>query len=134
MAGPPTTGGRLPILGRCDSTITWNSHTPFYVAHGFAQPSWGDPTVTTPTIRRGFMAPTTHFSLWIDGGPVSLGQYREYLAPTDTMNKWFYRNFPTGMTGTHVFLGQWWQDASLTGGTFGTSELALECKLQVDFV
>ncbi len=129
----PTTGSKIDLLVNCDQDLSWNSKSPFFIRHGFVQPGWSDPAVVTPDVRRGYLAPWTRFMLWIDGTTVAMTFEITYDAGADSLYKLYQRNFPLGMSGVHKFTGQWFQDASLSGGTFRKPVLALECTSVITF-
>ncbi len=133
QAGPIHTGTQINILTHCDQTIQFGVKVPFFVQHGFTQPDWTDPAVTTPAVRRGTLAPTTHFALYFDGALQATLAYNAYDPATDRFSRLWLRNYPSGLTGIHTFTGQWFEDGSLVGGTFGTSVLVQKCGLQVVF-
>ena len=130
---PITTGGKLDLLRNCNLNFTWNAKSPFYIRHGFTQPGWSDPTVVTPAMRHGYLAPWTRFVLSIDGTTVSMTFLLQYDPAADALSKLYTRNFPFGMSGPHTFTGRWFVDASLLGGSFGKPVLELECTSTVLF-
>lgn len=135
----PTTGIRLNLLSAClplnqTAQITFPASTDFFVRHGHAQGDWSNPLVTTDQIRRGFLSSATKFVLFVDGNLVGSILDYEYDAATDRFIKGHLTNFAGGMTGVHLFMGQWYIDGSLVGGSFGVAMLELQCALRVDFV
>ena len=122
FASPPATGAQLmpyPVPD-CPATMTFSANTPFHIQHGWAVP-W--PKGTTPEQKQGFASPGTNFTLLVDGRQAPYTVYRQPDKTGGLMDKWFLTNFPSGMTGTHTFLGQWFND----------SELALTCEIAVTF-
>lgn len=104
----------------CPTTMTYLANTPFHVQHGWAI-SW--PHGSTPSQKAGLGSSDTNFTLYVDGTQASYTMYRHLNKTSGVMDKWYLSNFPSGMTGTHVFLGEWFNDSSLV----------LTCQIDVTF-
>lgn len=150
-ADNPETGIRLNLVAPCLSGVdtftppatfsastTFPQGTDFFVKHGWDEPNWNDSTIVTAAKRAGFLHNSTTFFLFVDSVPVA-SQPNFFVAPagspaTPTFFKFFLSDFPGGMTGTHLFTGEWFLDGSLAGGTFGQSVFQLRCDVTVTFV
>lgn len=121
FATPPHTGVRLNIIANCGGTITLPASSAFWVQHGFSNP-WKTLSVSD---RIDVMSPNTNFTLSVDGVRVHSIGYTIYDNANDVMNSLFLTNFPAGMTGTHIFTGDWFD------AIYG---LELECTDTVTFV
>ena len=122
FASPPTAGEKLMPYPApsCPATMTFPASTPFHIQHGWAVP-W--PKGTTPEQKQGFGSPGTNFTLYVDGKQAQYTTYRQLDKANGVMDKWFLSDFPVGMTGTHTFLGLWYDDTLL----------ALTCQIEVTF-
>lgn len=80
-----------------NETIKFQYNTPFYIAHGWVQPS------TDEAIG------VFSFELDVDGSPQPLSFRQFYVTSGDPDLLWrvFVYNFPVGMQGTHAFTGHW---------------------------
>lgn len=124
---------RINLLAPClsgVSELSYPSNTLFFVRHGWAQDGWRESTAQE---QKAFMFETTRFTLLIDD--VLQTQSREYLYlnQPDLMLKLFNTDYHDGLTGTHLFTGQFFFDASFIGGSFGTPVLDLTCNIVVTF-
>ncbi len=145
-SGPATTGTQLNLIrvsfndgGTCDPTFTYctggtttlPANSPFFVRHGVGAPgSW---TQLPEQDRVAFQSNATRFDLYVDGSLVFSIRYLDYSTQYG-MTKWFLTNFPAGMTGTHTFEGQWFEDGELVGGVPGQAVLELDITISVTFV
>ncbi len=133
----PTTGSGLDILSCIRTPPITEQHFPastaFFTLAGWASSlPWTSPGLS-PAERAGIMSPDTFFVLFVDGNKVPSTPDIFFLSD-GTLVKANLTNFPGGMTGTHIFVGRLYIDASLAGGTFGTAVLVVDCHLTVHFV
>lgn len=143
-ASVPTTGTKLSMyrgfnLGSCSfnppvdpniapGATTFPANTPFFVRHG-----WVD-FPTTPVSNQtlaAFQRPSTDFELYVDH--VEQQSLPDFFVQNGVHIKLFVINFPSGMTGTHLFQGWWFQDGYFTGGAANTQVIELACNLQITF-
>lgn len=121
-AALPLTGVQLPgVYLACNeggpTTLTFPADTPFYVAHGWIQPGWRDPSVTTPELRKATLSPTTFFEFFIDGARVRSVPWMGYDPTTDWFTKGNVSNFPAGMpAGTYTLEAIWYFDGGWLAG------------------
>lgn len=118
----------LPLGPYCGGSTTYPANTPLVIAHG-----WYDVPWTEEPLKGAFMAPTTTFVLVIDGEVQKSVQSFRYVPEVDTMFKWFYSEYDEGLTGTHVFLGLWFLDGALLGGTPREAVLFGVCEVTIAF-
>jgi len=100
-------GDRISLL---DGDQSFPANTAFHINHGFCVES----SDTPKTIGR------LRFDLDVDGVPQGANFFDIERADGCTVVKFWYFNFPAGMTGTHVFTGHWYapcdNDAVPCGG------------------
>ncbi len=121
-------GYYFPLGPYCGQATTYPANTPLFVAHG-----WGDTPWVTDPMKGGFMLPTTTFVLQVDGVVQKSVQAFRYFPQEDTMFKLFVTEYDRGLTGTHVFLGEWFLDGSLLGGTAHGAVSTGSCGVTVTF-
>ncbi len=109
---------------------TFPASTAFFVRHGFI----GFLKSLSGQDQGAFLGSNTNFELYVDG--VEQRALPDFYGSQggDFFVKLFVFNFADGMTGTHVFVGWWFEDAGLEGGTYGTELFVLGCALSVQFV
>ncbi len=129
----------IDILSNCSGgTIDYPANALFFVSSGWGFAPW-TPALTTD--KRGFMSESTTFTLLIDGQLQKQSRvYQYYKGPDplfgipDLMAKLFNTENDNGLTGSHLFTGQYYLDASLFGGEFGVPLLVGECNTTVNFI
>lgn len=128
----------VDILSNCDGTIGYPENTLFFVSSGWAFAPWME---ALEGERRAFMSEATTFAFLVDGQVQMQSRvYQYFLGPDplfgvpDLMAKLFNTEYDNGLTGSHVFTGQFYLDASLIGaGEFGEPFLFLQCDTTVNF-
>lgn len=118
----------LPLGPYCGQAITYPANTPLIIAHG-----WGDTPWVAEPLKGGFMAPTTTFVLQIDTVTQDSVQAFRYFPEVDTMSKFFVSEYDQGLTDTHSFVGSWYLDGVLLGGTAREAVLVGTCQVTVTF-
>lgn len=118
----------LPLGPFCGQAVTYPAGVPLIIAHG-----WGDSPWITEPLKGGFMAPTTTFELRIDDVTQKSVAAIRYFPEVDTMSKFYVSEFDQGLTNTHVFLGLWYLDGALVGGTAHKAVLVGTCEVMITF-
>jgi len=123
------------ILGITERTFPANHG--FFVSHGWFTPDWRQ----QPALEKlAFMSATSSFRLWIDGElqDSALHSFNRRQAGDfqDAMFKTFVSEDHDGLSGTHVLVGRWFLDGSISDpvGNFGEAVLQFDCTLTVHFV
>ncbi len=95
----------------CLLSISWPAGTDFVVMHGFYATALDQNPIP---LNPGLIDPTTMFQLYVDG-TLMHSSVKVYVQsfPSDEGNVWwamkFYEiSFRGGMTGTHLFTGEWY--------------------------
>ncbi len=143
-ASPATTGSKLSMYrgnlvyrGNLDRPIKPNviqfaANSPFYVQHGWVV----DWSFLSNEEKQAFISDNTRFDLYVDG--VEQASIPDHTFDESNGDIFFIKlsltNYPDGMTGTHLFRGEWWIDGFLIGEDPGEAYLDLVSVLQVDFV
>lgn len=126
-----TTAQQIDLIEHCDGTQTYAANTPFWVAHGYF--FWGWSTFG-PREKQARMMPTTFFELKIDDAVQPSAMLARDIPQLDLKVKIFPSGFDQGFpVGEHNFMGTWYVDGSLVGGTLGTSVVDQTCTLTVTF-
>jgi len=118
----------LPLGASCGEEIAYPANTPLIIAHG-----WGDAPWLADPAKGAFMAPTTTFELQIDSVTQASVLAVRYFPEVDTMSKFYVSEYDQGLTGTHAFLGLWYLDGALVGGTPHEAVLVGACPVTVTF-
>ncbi len=127
-----TTEQQIDLLEHCNGAETYPADTPFWVAHGFLFEGW---SAFTPQEKEARMLPTTHFELQIDGTVQPSAMLALYIPQLDLKAKIFPSGYDNGFpAGEHDFLGTWYVDGSIVGGTLRTSVVDMTCSVVVTFV
>ena len=123
------------VLGSTERTFPANKG--FFVSHGWTTDEWRQ----QPALEKlAFMFATTTFRLWIDGelqhSALHSFNLRQAGDLHDVMFKLFVSEDHNGLSGTHVLVGQWFLDGSISDpvGNFGEAVLQFDCTLTVHFV
>ena len=122
----------IDILSNCDGTIDYPENTLFFVSHGWGLLPW----VGVSGMEKAALASeATTFKFLIDGQLQTQSRVYQYnyLGIPDLMVKLYNTEYHNGLTGSHLFTGQFYLDASLFGGSFGEPLLAFECSTTVNF-
>jgi hypothetical protein len=139
----PTIGTQLSLFrGNCISqgnldrpiqpnTIQRAANDAFFVRHGWVSGDW---SAMTHDEREAFKDDNTRFDVKVDGTLTAAQRDFEVSEDGTVAVETFLTNFPTGMTGTHVFRGEWYIDGLLIEETPGEAVLSLVCALEVTFV
>ena len=126
-----TVDQQIDVLGNCNGETSYAANTAFWVAHGYFIPGWS--TLTLEEMR-GEMLPTTYFELRINGEVQPSAMLALYVPQLDLKVKIFPAGFDQGFpTGQYDFVGTWYEDGSLVGGTFGTAVVDRVCNVAVTF-
>jgi hypothetical protein len=122
-----------PDFSSClGGAIDYPQNTVFFVTEGWGISQW---TQLAGKGQAGLASAATTFTFLIDGTPQMqsvMWQYN-YLGIPDFMVKLFSSEYNNGLTGSHIFTGQFYLDASLFGGHVGDSVLVTECNTTVNF-
>ncbi len=118
----------MPLLGNCTGTAVYPANTPLIIAHG-----WTDTPFITDPLKGAFMSPNMFFEFRIDGVTQKSVQAFRYFPQVDTMFKFYVSEYDDGLTGTHDFLGLWYVDGVMVGGTPHTAVLVGICPVTVAF-
>ena len=112
--------------------IDYPANTLFFVSHGWGIPDW---TALAGIGQNAVASEATTFMFLIDGQLQMQSRVYQYnfLGIPDLMVKLFNTEYHDGLTGSHLFTGQFYLDASLFGGNFGDPSLVFECNLKVNF-
>jgi len=88
------TGDKIRVR---DGSITFPLNTPFYISHGWIQPSTDD------------AIGVFDFKLEVDGSlnGESFKMFSAESGDPDNLSRIWVYNFPNGMTGMHTFTGHW---------------------------
>ncbi len=119
--------------GCLGGTIDYPKNTVFFVTEGWGITQW---TELAGQGQAGLASAATTFKFLIDGTPQTqsvIWQYN-FLGIPDFMVKLFNTEYHNGLTGSHVFTGQFFADASLFGGKVGVPLLQSECNTTVNFI
>ena len=136
---PAPAGNRIGLLGPCFfgiSDIGFPADTGFFVAHGWNFAPWED---TSAADKHAAASRATVFELSIDG-VIQRADLHAAMIPGTPDGQVFVKLWVTeyheGLSGTHLFVGRWYIDASISsiGGQFGVPVLDQECSLTVHFV
>ena len=126
-----------PCLAGSSDPLSYPANTLFFVSSGWGAAPW---TEMPTSEKQGFMSETTRFTFLIDGQLQTQSRvYQYYKGPDpifgipDFMAKLYNTEYHDGLTGSHLFTGQFYLDASLFGGSFGEPLLAFECSTTVNF-
>jgi len=118
--------------GCLGGTIDYPANELFFVSHG-----WGFfiGNSALPEEMPALMGEATTFALLIDGQIQSQSRVYQpnYFGVPDLMAKLLNTEYHNGLTGSHLFTGQFYLDASLFGGSFGDPLLIFECNTTVNF-
>lgn len=109
------------------SSTTFAANSPFHIEHGWVNTNFGFSGNST---NAAFLGPNTFFEVFLDG--VQQMSVRDDSVSNSFYIKLFLTNYANGMTGTHTFLGQWYEDGTLLGQAPGPV-FALACALTVSF-
>ncbi len=128
----------IDILSNCfGGTINYPANTLFFVSSGWAISQW---TELAGPGQAAFASEATTFKFLIDGQLQKQSRvYQYYLGPDpllgipDLMAKLYNTENDNGLTGSHLFTGRYYVDASLFGGKFGDPVLVGECNTTVNF-
>jgi len=122
-----------PDFSAClGGTINYPQNTVFFVTEGWGVTQWTD---LAGKGQAGLASAATTFKFLIDGTQQKqsvVWQYN-YLGIPDFMVKLFSTENDNGLTGSHVFTGQFYVDASSFGGRVGIPVLVTECNTTVNF-
>ena len=129
--------GQIDILSLCGGSVSYPANTLFFVSSGWGFAPW---TTALTADKQGFMSETTRFTFLIDGQlQMQSRVYQYYKGPDpifgipDFMAKLYNTEYHDGLTGSHLFTGQFFLDASLLGGSFREAVLVFECNIVVTF-
>jgi len=112
--------------------INYPHNIVFFVTEGWGIGGW---TALAGRGQAGVASAATTFKFLIDGKTQMqsvVWQYN-YLGTPDLMVKLFSTEYDNGLTGSHLFTGQFYLDASLFGGQVGVPVLVNECNTIVNF-
>ena len=109
------------------SSTTFAANSPFHIEHGWVNSNLGFSGNST---NAAFLGPNTFFEVYLDG--VQQLSVRDDSVSNGFYIKLFLTNYANGMTGTHTFLGQWYEDGTFLGQAPGPV-FALACALTVSF-
>ncbi len=112
-------------------TIDYPANTLFFVSSGWGIYPWRQ----FGQEQAGVASDATTFRFLIDGTAQTqsvVWQYNFFGVP-DLMVKLYNTEYNNGLTGSHLFTGQFYLDASLFGGKVGVPLLQLECNTTVNF-
>ena len=117
--------------------LSYPANTLFFVSLGWGDAPW---KTALPAEKQGFMSETTRFTFVIDGQLQMQSRVYHYdkgpdplFGIPDLMSKLYNTEYHNGLTGSRLFTGQFFLDASLLGGSFGEAVLVLECSVVVNF-
>lgn len=127
----------IDILSNCGGTIAYPQNTLFFVSSGWGTAPW---TELAGKGQAAFASDATTFKFLIDGQLQKQSRvYQYYQGPdplfgiSDLMAKLFNTEYDNGLTGSHVFTGQFYLDASLFGGKVGDPVFVDYCTTTVNF-
>ena len=122
-----------PDFSAClGGTISYPQNTLFFVTEGWGIGQW---TQLAGPGQAGVASDATTFKFLIDGTLQTqsvIWQYN-FLGIPDFMVKLFSTQYNNGLTGSHLFTGRFYLDASLFGGKVGVPILVTECNTTVNF-
>ena len=125
---------RINLLANCAAgATTYPVNTGFFVSHGWSEGPWKDIPAQN---KSWFMSPAQTFELRIDGMLQESTMYAFLVNFPDGrgMFKSFVSEDPSGLSGTHAFVGTWYYSAGYDGGNRLDRVFAGDCTVSVAFV
>ena len=137
----PPHPNEIPLLVDCISGVTETSYpasTGFFVLGGWFFFGWTDSTAAD---KRAFMSRATTTDFFLDGAQQGTSMWSRHTKTFTFLGDVFedvklrtivWENH-NGLSGTHVLTGEFFEDASFTGGPLGERVFVFSCDLTVHF-
>ncbi len=123
----------LAVNGVCVGDFTYPADTPMFFVDGWAFAPW---KVMTGLERLAAMGPNTGFTISLDGVVQPMPMVEKQVPAYDMHLRFWDVEYDTGFpVGTQAtFVGTWYIDGLLLGGTLGERVVTLTCTSTVTFV
>ena len=141
LAYDPPEPGEIPLLIDCIlgvTEISYPANTGFFVLGGWFFFGWTDSTAAD---KRAFMSKATTTDFFIDDARQGTSMWSRHAKTftflgdvfEDVKLKTVVWENHNGLSGTHVLTGEWFEDASFTGGPLHDRVFVFSCDLTVNF-